>query len=479
MMKGLKERLWWFRNKLKLSITNEEEEFSLDRRTSDIFLFSASITSILSCIFNFLEGFDLFLNIFTAFSSVILIILYYFSRFRNYYNIWLSALTVLFLLSVSWFMNGGALGSVPFMFLCTVLILNFIAKPAQQYGIFAFILVNIAILYALEFYFGDHLIHPYPTRTAYYFDMIFVFIIILFCVFFSTRFIKRSYDAGRELVNEQKMIIEKQNKEHLESLTYASYLQKKIIPDENKLCMLFSDYFVFFQPKDIVSGDFYWIKERGNYGIVVVADCTGHGVPAAFLSVIGISLLEEIVNQEGDELNAAAILEKLRGKFTSYLQNNSSGEEPRDGIDLGICVVNYQESTFQFSSANRPLILVRGNQYPEASGYTEKEVSGDYTLYSYKATKNIIGLNYREFSFTNINIEAFSRDTFYLFSDGYADQFDYMNKKKFKMSQLKKTLLEIQDYSLSAQAEHLSDTHLKWRGHTGQTDDIVVIGLRM
>ena len=478
-MSIFKNHLNWFNKAIKFPIANDREDFSLERINSNTFLFSASLISILSCIFNFVEEFGLILNVFTIISSLLLITLYYFSRFRNYNNIWLSACTVLLLLSVSWFMNGGAMGSTSFMYLFTIIILNTIAKPSQQNGIFLLVLFNIGLLYIVEYFWGYHLVQPYANVSAYYSDIIFVFILILFGVFFTTRFIKRSYDEGRNLVNQQKMIIEKQNKDHLESLTYASYLQKKIIPDENKLCMLFSDYFVLFQPKDIVSGDFYWIKERGNYGVVVVADCTGHGVPAAFLSVIGISLLEEIVNQEGEELNAAAILEKLRNKFISYLQNNNSGEESHDGIDLGICVVNYQDSTFQFSSANRPLLLVRGNQYPEAEGYSEKESKDDYTLYSYKATKNIIGLNYRQSSFTNINIEAFSRDTFYLFSDGYGDQFDYMNKKKFKMSQLKKELLDVQDLSMSAQSEHLYDIHHKWKGHTGQTDDIVVIGLRM
>lgn len=478
-MKKVHTHLNWFDRAVKFLITDDEDSFSLERINSNTFLLAGSLISILSCIFNFIEGFSLLLNIFTIFSSLLLIILYYFSRFRNYSNIWLSTCTVLLLLSISWFMNSGAIGSTSFMYLFTVIILNIIAKPQQQNGLFFLVMLNILTLYVLEYFFGYRLIHHYPSVKDYYTDIIFVFMLILIGVFFTTRFIKRSYDEGRNLVNEQKMIIEKQNNEHLESLNYASYLQKKIMPDENKLCMLFSDYFVLFQPKDIVSGDFYWIKERGNYGIVVVADCTGHGVPAAFLSIIGISLLEEIVNQEGEELDAAAILEKLRNKFIAYLRNNNSAEESKDGIDLGICVVNYQDSTFQFSSANRPLILVRGNQYPEATGYTEKEVNGDYTLYSYKATKNIIGLNYREFSFTNINIEAYSRDTFYLFSDGYADQFDYMNKKKFKMSQLRKTLLEIQDFSLSAQAEYLTDVHLKWKGHTFQTDDIVLIGLRM
>ena len=479
MMKRLKTRSNWFSTTIRFSLTGDGEDFSLDRITSNTFLFSAAIVSTLSCFFNFLEDFDIRLNLFTIFSSGLLFFLYYLSRFRNYCNVWFSAITVFLLLSFSWFMNNGALGSVSFMYLCTVLILNFIAKPNQQNGLFVLVLLNIGILYGLEYWYGDLLVHPYPTKLSNYLDVAFVFIIVLCCVFFSTRYIKRSYDEARNLVSSQNMIIERQNRGHLESLTYASYLQKKILPDVNKLCMLFSDYFVLFKPKDIVSGDFYWIKERGNYGIVVVADCTGHGVPAAFLSIIGISLLEEIVNQEGEELNAAAILEKLRNKFISYLQNNSSEEESRDGIDLGICVVNYQDSTFQFSSANRPLILVRGNQYPEAPGYAEKETKGEYTLYSFKATKNIIGLNYRESSFTNLNIEAYSRDTFYLFSDGYGDQFDYMNKKKFKLSQLRKVLLDVQDFSMKEQSEYLDDLHLKWKGHTSQTDDVIVIGLRM
>lgn len=116
----------WFSKAVKFPITNEGERFSLERITSDAFLFSAALVSLLSCIFNFVEGFDLILKAFTVFSSLLLCILYYFSRFRNRHNIWLSAITVLILLSVSWFMNGGAVGSVSFMYLCTVLILNFL-----------------------------------------------------------------------------------------------------------------------------------------------------------------------------------------------------------------------------------------------------------------------------------------------------------------------------------------------------------------
>ena len=201
----------WFSKAIRFPITNEGGHFSLERITSDAFLFSAALVSVLSCIFNFLEGFDIVLSAFTVFSSLLLIVLYYFSRFRNSYNIWLSAVTVLLLLSVSWFMNGGAVGSVPFMYLCTVLILNFIARPEQQNSLFVMVLLNIVLLYALEYYAGDKLVRSYPNRSIYYFDMIFVFVIILFCVFLSTRFIKRSYDKERNLVKERTSELEISN----------------------------------------------------------------------------------------------------------------------------------------------------------------------------------------------------------------------------------------------------------------------------
>ncbi len=195
----------------QFKIANEEEDFSLEQVTSDTFLFSATIVSIVSCLFNFLEGFDPVLSLFTVFSSFVLFFLYYLSRFRNYYNIWLSATTVLLLLSVSWFMNGGAIGSVTFMYVCTLMILNFIANPGQQNKLFLTVLFNLVVLYILEYFWGGKLVHAYPDKNIYYFDIIFVFIIILFCVFFSTRYIKRSYEKERNLVKEKTKELELSN----------------------------------------------------------------------------------------------------------------------------------------------------------------------------------------------------------------------------------------------------------------------------
>ncbi len=193
----------WFNKVIKFPITNEDKNVSLERINSNTFLFCGCLVSILSCIFNFLEGFNLILNVFTIFSSILLIFLYSLSRFRNYDNIWLSSVTILSLLSISWFMNGGAIGSTSFMYLFMVIILNIIAKRHQQNRLFLLVLSNIIVLYILEYYFGDILVHRYPNRSSYYSDIIFVFILILVGSFFTTRFIKRSFDDGRNLVKER------------------------------------------------------------------------------------------------------------------------------------------------------------------------------------------------------------------------------------------------------------------------------------
>lgn len=480
MVNRLKNYASWFNWIVKSPANKETTSFSLEHISFNAILFAASLISIFSCIFNFIGSFDVLLNVFTIFSSLVLVFLYYLSRFRNYYNIWISTITILLLLSLSWLMNAGSIGSGSYLYLLSLVLLIIIARRHQQNWIFSLVLLNISVLYILEYYFGNRLVHPYPDLSSYYGDMIFVFILVLFCVFFATRFIKRSFDDERNIVNQQRLIIEEQNNELLASLTYASNLQKKIISNENQLGLLFSDYFVLFKPKDIVSGDYYWIKERGKYSIVVVADCTGHGVPAAFLSIMGISLFEEIIKQEGEELNAGALLGKLRDKFIAYLEKNNLGEEySRDGMDVGICVVNYEDYTFQFSGANRSLVMVRSNKYSEAPGYYEKEKADAYTLYSYKPTKNTIGFNYKEYPFTTHTINFFLKDTFYLFSDGYGDQFDSQNKKKFKVSKLKKEFLKVQDLPLPTQGEYLNSLHKKWKGDMGQTDDILIIGLRM
>ena len=203
MFKIIKKQLCWLKKTARFLVVSEHDYFSSERINSNAFLFSGFLISVLSCIFNFLEGFNTFLNIFTIFSSGILIILYYFSRFRNLSNIWLSASVVLLLLSVSWFMNSGAIGSTSFMYLYTVIVLTIIAERRQQNGLFLLIFFNIIVLYLLEFFFGAAIVRPYINSSNQYSDIIFVFLLILIGVFFTTRFIKRSYDKEKDIVKQR------------------------------------------------------------------------------------------------------------------------------------------------------------------------------------------------------------------------------------------------------------------------------------
>lgn len=461
-------------------ITTENNDFSLRHKGYNTLLFFASLVSFISAVFNFFGGFSLFLKLFSGFASLVLIFLYYLSRFRGYYNIWLSTVTLLLLLSGVWLMNEGSIGSGSYLYILSLVLLMIIAEESQHSRIFGITLLNLGVLYFLEYQFGDTVVIPYPSASVHSMDMIFVFLLIFFCTFFATRFLKRSYDSERKTVLQQKEVIEEQNKEHYASLKYASTLQQRIISNESQLEILFNDYFVFSKPRDIVSGDYYWVKEIGHYGIVVVADCTGHGVPAAFLSMLGISILEEIIKDESDLTSAAGLLEKLRDQFVLQLEkNNLGGERSQDGMDLGLCIVNYQEYNLQYAGANRPLVMVRPDHRPEPFGYREKLPEGSYTSYSFKPTKNAIGYNYRELPFVNHNISFYPKDTFYLFSDGYGDQFDAEDKRKFKVSRLKKELLAIQDLPLKEQGEHLENAHNEWKGETVQTDDIIFLGMRL
>lgn len=467
-------------NTIIYSITGRTKETDLEHINFNSLLFSALFIAIASSVFNFIENLGAILIGFTIFSSLILAYLYYLSRFKKRYNIWTSGVVIMLLLSVFWFMNGGVIGSVPYLYLLGIIVFSITARRENLTGIFCLFLLNLFLLYILEHFWGDILMHKYPDESSHYSDMIFVFLIVFLIIYFLTRFVKRLYDDERNTAQEQKKIIELQNKDLLSSMTYASYIQKKIISDENQMHSLFSDYFVLFKPKNIVSGDFYWIKEKGKHGIVAAADCTGHGVPAAFLSILGISLFEEIIKQEGEDLNPGSFLEKFRTKFIAHLQkNNFHSEQIRDGIDMAICIVNYEDNTFQYAGANRPMIMVRHNRHPVPDGYSDYETEGDYTLYSYKATKNTIGFNYKEIPFINHVINFYSDDTFYVFSDGYADQFNFLDKKKFTLGKFKKELLKLQELPLPAQEEYLMNLHKKWKGETNQTDDMLVIGMRL
>jgi serine phosphatase RsbU (regulator of sigma subunit) len=260
--------------------------------------------------------------------------------------------------------------------------------------------------------------------------------------------------------------IEKHQKEITDSIQYASRIQKAVLPNKDILRELLDDHFLFFKPRNIVSGDFYWTKRIGNKLIVAIADCTGHGVPGAFVSLLGISFLNEITLNEED-LKSNEILEKLRGKVKISLNQDNNTNERKDGMDIALAIIDLTTYETQFSGANNPLYIFRPDE------------ENKYNLIVLKGDRQPIGVYLKEKSFTMQECKLKKNDVIYLFTDGYADQFGHEGREKFKYSRFKNLLQEISPLPMSEQEQIIADKHIEWKGTCFQLDDILILGIRV
>lgn len=290
-------------------------------------------------------------------------------------------------------------------------------------------------------------------------------------------------DRTKEVVK-QKDIIEEKNKEITDSITYAQRIQDAILPDNDRLLTLLRNYFVLFNPKDIVSGDFYWVNSKNQKTYVLAADCTGHGVPGAIMSVIGYTSLEATIKADDYE-DAGSFLDKLSENLTHTLMQ-SNNQIIKDGMDLGLCIIDLKNWILEYAGANNPMYFVRKKDYNIIEDHIKDNISlenKDYYLVEIKATKQPIGYFENKVNFNTHKIKIKEGDCFYLFSDGYADQFGGKNGKKFKYKPFKQLLLDIQSLTMEEQKNKLNAEMENWmkpeeRMHFEQIDDILVIGFR-
>lgn len=267
--------------------------------------------------------------------------------------------------------------------------------------------------------------------------------------------------AKRE-IDEQKKEIEQINKEITDSIKYASIIQSSAMPKKTDLDKILNKYFILNIPKHIVSGDFYWVGERNKKTYVVAADCTGHGVPGAFMSMMGISLLNEIINEK-EEKSAGKILDILRTKVVKMLNDTGTEDAGHDGMDIALCIIDHENKKIQYSGANNPLYLVR-----------------NFELLEYKADRMPIGFSLRlNKPFTHVNIEYKTDDCIYMFSDGYSDQFGGHEGQKLRTYIFKDILVAMNNLPMEEQKEELKKMHKIWKGQFEQIDDILVIGIRL
>jgi serine phosphatase RsbU (regulator of sigma subunit) len=258
------------------------------------------------------------------------------------------------------------------------------------------------------------------------------------------------------------MQIEMQNKEITSSIHYARKIQNALLPLKEELDRLLPSHFVFSRPKGIVSGDYYWVSSRDEKIVFAVADCTGHGIPGAFMSILGVAFLNEILNKMSS-IRANEILNQLRAMVIRSLHQTGRTDEARDGMEMALCVIDLNRKRLQFSGAFRPLYIFNGKKSIELHG--DNMPIGIY--------------DDEEISFTNRESSFEKGDMIYLFTDGYVDQLGGPERKTFRSFNFKKLLTEIFTLPLDKQCEILENRFDAWRGDINQVDDILVAGIKL
>jgi len=287
-------------------------------------------------------------------------------------------------------------------------------------------------------------------------------------------------EAQRNQLALQRDLVVSQKKEITDSINYAQRIQSAILPQNSYLQKVMPEYFIFFKPKDIVSGDFYWMKEINDQLIIVGADCTGHGVPGGFMSMLGITLLNDLAGQ-GSLDRPGEILGQLRFKVKEMLAQEGKSQEQKDGMDIALFIIDKDHEKLQFAGANHPLYLIRRKELikgEELESYASLETE-DFQLFELKGDKQPIGIHWEENKFTNHTFALQKHDTVYVFSDGMVDQYGGPDRKKYKAANFKKLLLSVQKERMGKQKQLIANAFDSWRKNFEQIDDVCVIGMRM
>lgn len=272
--------------------------------------------------------------------------------------------------------------------------------------------------------------------------------------------------------------IEEQKNELVDSIRYAERIQNAVLTRDQKQ-ELVGDHFVLYQPKDIVSGDFYWYFEKEDEFYICVADCTGHGVPGAFLTMLGTTFLNEIVALHEDA-SPAFILDRLRHRLIRALSKRNYEDGAKDGMDISLMRFNVKTKEAEWAGAFNPIWIIRkgGNQLSTSGDFNQTEMEGA-TLFEIKGDKIPVGNTQNLTPFNDHRIQLYTDDFVYLFSDGFVDQFGGDNGKKYRSKQLKSTLLNMSNISIQDQGQKLENEFSTWKRGLDQVDDVCMIGLRI
>jgi serine phosphatase RsbU (regulator of sigma subunit) len=304
-----------------------------------------------------------------------------------------------------------------------------------------------------------------PYRFILYGAIVIAFVILLVrsqtrMLFKTTKLLKEKEQA-LDLIASQKIELETRDKNLTDSLKYAQRIQEALLPSEEYFRNHFKDSFIFYKPKDIVSGDFYWIGEKGEKLFIGAADCTGHGVPGALMSMIGMDIIEKAINEDNIEVPSKILSVLDKGLEKTFSREKNIGTIIRDGMDIGLCVIDKKRRKLYYSGAFFPLYLIRND-----------------SLIEIKGDKIIIGMNHDGRPYTDHELDLAEGDIIYIFSDGYADQFGGSDNKKFMYRRFRYVLMTIHRFPVNDQKVILDDNIRTWMGSRSQIDDMMVIGFR-
>ncbi len=362
-------------------------------------------------------------------------------------------LAYLFLLyiSIEIFIGG------PYMILITAVLPIIIFQSKWVYS--SFFLLHIMVFFITNEYIRNNppiLSIPESELKSVYVSSIIIMFLLLF---FSIQYFLSANQFYEKLLQKSKTVIEDKQKEILDSISYAKRLQQAILPPTEFITKNFSESFILYKPKDIVAGDFYWAEQAGNLFFIAAADCTGHGVPGAMVSVVCSNALNRTVKEFG-LTDTGKILNKTRELVIETFEK--SNEEVKDGMDVSLLCIDKQNQKVFWSGANNPLWFVHNGQLTEIT-----------------ADKQPVGKSFDVKPFTTKEIEYKTGTTFYLFTDGLPDQFGGPKGKKFKYKQFEELLISINNQGSQQQADTINQKFEEWKGTHEQVDDVCVIGIKI
>jgi serine phosphatase RsbU (regulator of sigma subunit) len=289
-----------------------------------------------------------------------------------------------------------------------------------------------------------------------------IFFLTFLIIFFSLRKLMKKEQKVKKTIIESKQLVEQKNNEMIDSINYAKRIQSAMLPSVDLIYKTLKQSFVLFKPKDVVSGDFYAFAEKNGKVLIAAVDCTGHGVPGAFMSMIGHNVLSQIIVERGIT-NPAAILDEMSIGVRKALKQEEN--QTRDGMDMALCCINLNTMDLEYAGANRPLWIIKANGMMEEIKANKQPIGGHIDQYTHV--------------FTNHSLQLEKGDSIYIFSDGFVDQFGGVDEKKFMTKRFKETLINIQTKTMQEQGKTLDKVFEDWKGKCEQVDDVLVIGVKV